>query len=135
LEYISTTLVDFLIFFDDLAAAVIANKTRRSVHDNLTTDLQTAVTIADLIATYLKPYSPSSQLPTPTTILEIETPHPCITCIKLREGAARRWEKPAGIHPSGVRHLRNGRCLKEQDAFKHPKGEIYEVGDTRAIER
>ncbi|MDR1215809.1 MAG: hypothetical protein LBK25_03905 [Treponema sp.] len=135
MEYISTALVDFLLFLDDPATAVIANKTRRGVYDNLTTNLQTAVTTDELIAMYLKPYSPPSPLPTPTTSHEIEMPHLRVARTKIREGTMRRWEKPEGIHPSGVRHLHNGRCLREQDAFKHPKGEIYEVNGICATER
>ncbi|MDR1216660.1 MAG: hypothetical protein LBK25_08260 [Treponema sp.] len=59
-----------------------------------------AVTTADLIAMHLKPYSPRSPLPTPTTIPEIEiaTPHPRVVRIKFHEGAAKHWGKPAGVH-------------------------------------
>jgi hypothetical protein len=142
-------LVDFLLFIDDLVAAVIANKTRWDIPDNEATDLQTshtafktlftqsedpttrtsvviaqrndakailtqkvrqmvefrirrnpAVTTADLIAIHLKPYNPPSPSPAPTTIpeVEVETPHPRVVRIKFREGTARRWGKPTGVH-------------------------------------
>ncbi|MDR1127510.1 MAG: hypothetical protein LBL06_05215 [Treponema sp.] len=149
MDYIPNALVDFLLFLDDLVAAIIANKTRWGVPDDEATDLQTdcttfkslfalsenpttrtsvviaqrnetrialiaktrqmiefrirrnpAVTTADLIAMHLKPYSPPSLSPAPSTIpkIEIETPHPRVVRIKFREGGARRRRKPDGIH-------------------------------------
>ncbi|MDR1127513.1 MAG: hypothetical protein LBL06_05230 [Treponema sp.] len=149
MDYIPMTLVNFLLFIDDLVAAVVANKTRWDIPDDEVTALQTAhaafkalfaqsedpstrtsvviaqrndaraaltkmarqmvefrirrnpaVTTADLIAMYLKPYNSPSPSPTPTTIpeIEIETPHPRVVRIKFREGGARRRGKPLGIH-------------------------------------
>jgi hypothetical protein len=42
LDYIPTNLVGFILFIDDLVAAVIANKTRWDIPDAEATDLQTA---------------------------------------------------------------------------------------------
>jgi hypothetical protein len=61
LDYIPTTLAEFGLFFDDLAAAIAANKTRWGIPDDEATDLQTAhLTFKTLFATAKDPATRTS---------------------------------------------------------------------------